>query len=832
MGWMGRDNQQAYEPDLIADLQWFTATHRGPSSTVDSAEYVPNPDSRLQSMLYVGETQHGLYAIPAVVDREAVPPKSLGPLLTSGPVKQVALDVDGNRPIVVRPQFSAKVHPNMVTYRTEQGEYLLLGYHRAPQLTSSDQMQFTDPSPFSINYRYITDYNQNSMPSQPYCRGRNCPTAANRRSRRVSPEISKGNPLIGYDQDDEYLTRAELLLEMWSTYPLTFMTAAAVIVSLVVATVYLFGRESGKNDRLINEVSRNSQSRSRANTGANDNSRKKSWSIFGRVNQPAPNDPEPEGDPNLPPGWISIGKIQYDKNHELGSGGQGTVVYKGRFDGRDAAVKRVLASVLTYVDREIKLLRESDSHPNVIRYFCSEADDHFRFIALELCECSLRDYVFDEAARANFKDVDSLDMMKQATDGLLHLHQMNIVHRDVKPQNILLTRTHNGQPRVLISDFGLCKKIQHGHASLSRMSGFVGTEGYIAPEMYDTDGTRVTHLVDVFSLGCVYYFVLTNGKHPFGDSIQRQSNILKGEYSLVALAGRETTFDIAALNLIESMIQFKPIQRPRLSAVLAHPMFWNKERQLQFYMDVSDRIEKEEESSDVLVRLEHLAPRVSRNWHHAICSHLEADLNKFRTYRGHSIRDLLRALRNKKHHYRELPPDVKESLGDIPNGYVHYWNSRFPRLLMHSYNALIVCAEEPAFATYYPTEAHSFCNRRLEDELDKDFVAAGTGSQLRHTTSTPALQGSPQKPRRSPAEAVNNWRDNSPSPGPSAPPQPTPPVHNTTPRGPQSANAAKKAKKAKKARALFNALPQVYEGTMGPDGDANDENASAPAEED
>ncbi|KFO86185.1 Serine/threonine-protein kinase/endoribonuclease IRE2, partial [Buceros rhinoceros silvestris] len=55
------------------------------------------------------------------------------------------------------------------------------------------------------------------------------------------------------------------------------------------------------------------------------------------------------------------------------------------------------------------------------------------------------------------------------------------------------------------------------------------------------------------------------------------------------------------------------------------------------------------------------------------------DLRKFRTYKGASVRDLLRAMRNKKHHYHELPPDVRTALGSVPDGFVQYFTSRFPR---------------------------------------------------------------------------------------------------------------------------------------------------------
>merc|ERR1712051_1177058 len=87
----------------------------------------------------------------------------------------------------------------------------------------------------------------------------------------------------------------------------------------------------------------------------------------------------------LEDGNIKVGNVIFDPTTILGKGCGGTFVYKGKFDNRDVAVKRVLAACFTIADREVELLRESDEHPNVIRYFCMEQDRQFRYIALELC---------------------------------------------------------------------------------------------------------------------------------------------------------------------------------------------------------------------------------------------------------------------------------------------------------------------------------------------------------------------------------------------------------------------------------------------------------------
>ncbi|CEF65035.1 Serine/threonine-protein kinase/endoribonuclease IRE1 [Strongyloides ratti] len=410
-------------------------------------------------------------------------------------------------------------------------------------------------------------------------------------------------------------------------------------------------------------------------------------------------------------GYLSIGKLKYNPQIILGRGGDGTVVYKGIFEKRDVAVKRVLSELIKITTREIDMLRESDSHNNVIRYFCSESDRSFKYIALELCDCSLYTYINNKEYRDKLY-LDNLEILHQATEGVRHLHHLNVVHRDIKPQNILLSKNfQTGYVRVVISDFGLCKKLKVNCNSISRVSGLAGTDGWMAPETLNNE-LSVTVAVDIFALGCIYYYVLSDGEHPFGNTIKRQDNIINGYFNLKLISN-----DDIAVHLIEAMIHKSSIFRPSAISVLNHPMFWSNERKLQFLMDVSDRIEAEKEGSSIIEALEEKNYTVvSRNWRNLISKCVSENLKKFRTYKYDSIRDLLRAIRNKKHHYRELPDEVKESLGELPNGFLNYFTSRFPKLLLHVYRAMKICKYETIFQGYY-LNAHSAFFKEPFDHL-------------------------------------------------------------------------------------------------------------------
>ncbi|RWS26312.1 serine/threonine-protein kinase/endoribonuclease IRE1-like protein [Leptotrombidium deliense] len=407
---------------------------------------------------------------------------------------------------------------------------------------------------------------------------------------------------------------------------------------------------------------------------------------------------------------ISIGKITVNTTELIGRGSAGTCVYKGLFEGKqEIAVKRVITDYFILADREIELLRNLQ-HPNLIRYFATESDGMFRYIAIELAEMTLADFIENKISL----DLDPVTILFEATCGLSHLHSLHVIHRDIKPANILISMPlppHNRR-KVLISDFGVSKMLSHENTptlnAVSTTKVINGTEGWIPPEVLLAKLNKEADFkslkpVDIFPMGCLFYYVLSNGSHPFGEPLERQSNILKNEWSLNLLIDEE---EFLKSNLIESMISSNPNERPTVESVLKHPLFWSKDKQLQFLQDISDRIEKEAVDADVVRCLERGGFDVVKgDWKRHICLELQGDLRKFRSYKGNSVRDLLRALRNKRHHYRELPAEVQLSLGSIPDEFLTYFTSRFPRLIVHCYVAFQAFKFEDLFKMYYDQDA-------------------------------------------------------------------------------------------------------------------------------
>lgn len=680
--------------------------------------------TQLVPTLYVGKLDSHLYASTSLVHHGvSLVPRGLTLARIEGPVT-AGVTVRERGECEITPSTDVRYPPGSTN--SQKNHWLLIGHHELPpvahttmlrdfpvSLQRSGEAVIPPRSPGSTT-RSVSYYQQRYFEAAAGSRG---DTDANRGGEDAGSSEEAQRPVavlpVYMTQDRLTLAVLTLLLGGWLAFAITYPVRAAQQLKAQRQLEEAF-------ESRLQRMQTNMQTTAQTATLVSSDVTLSTDTNLSSDSAPASADPPPSphahssgnsgADRNDPAGHkptaegnseeVQVGKISFTPTDVLGHGTAGTFVFRGTFDGRNVAVKRILPECFEVAEREVQLLRESDTHPNVIRYFCTERDRLFTYIAIELCAATLQQYVEDTSC---FSELNPITLLEQTMCGLSHLHSLNIVHRDLKPRNILLSGPSAlGQVRALISDFGLCKKIPDGRSSFSLRSGIPGTEGWIAPEvLWDLPGNKPTAAVDVFSAGCVFYYVVSRGQHPFGDALRRQVNILSGEYSLSHFM-EDIHDDFIAQDLVEQMISPVAETRPSTACVLKHPFFWSSEKQLLFFQDVSDRIEKEPADSPIVVRLENAGRAVVRtNWRMHISVPLQTDLRRFRTYKGNSVRDLLRAMRNKKHHYHELPPEVQGTLGELPEGFVSYFTSRFPRLLMHTHAALSICGHERLFHPYY-----------------------------------------------------------------------------------------------------------------------------------
>ena len=114
-------------------------------------------------------------------------------------------------------------------------------------------------------------------------------------------------------------------------------------------------------------------------------------------------------------------------------------------------------------------------------------------------------------------------VLYQIANGLHYIHSRNLVHRDVKPTNILISMSTPVQ--IKLPDFGYVKKISP-QGTFTQQSGLKGILNWMTPEILELMDDIITEYPhgeiqsDTFAAGCVFFYFLTRGKHPFGNSYQ------------------------------------------------------------------------------------------------------------------------------------------------------------------------------------------------------------------------------------------------------------------------------------------------------------------------
>jgi eukaryotic-like serine/threonine-protein kinase len=209
----------------------------------------------------------------------------------------------------------------------------------------------------------------------------------------------------------------------------------------------------------------------------------------------------------------------------LGVGGMGSV-YKAehRMMERLVAVKvinRSLTGDESAIERFRREVRTAAklSHANIVTAFDAEQVGDLHFFVMEFIDGNSLDRWVGKVGRLPVQE--ACNYIRQAALGLQYAHERGMVHRDIKPQNLL--RTKDGEVKIL--DFGLARFASErtGKDALTHTGMAMGTPDYIAPEQAN-DARTADVRADIYSLGCTLYFLLT-GRVPFPDGTTLQKFI-------------------------------------------------------------------------------------------------------------------------------------------------------------------------------------------------------------------------------------------------------------------------------------------------------------------
>lgn len=267
------------------------------------------------------------------------------------------------------------------------------------------------------------------------------------------------------------------------------------------------------------------------------------------------------------------GKLEdsYTLSKQLGEGSFGSV-YLGinKITGEQRAIKKLKKpkgydkyKVSDEIKKEIDILKKLD-HQNIMKIYEFYEDDEEFSLVTELCEGG---ELFDTIiAKKHLEEVDSAIIMFQLFGAIAYCHSQNIMHRDLKTENILLERKkRNGNYRIKLIDFGIAKILEKGEFETS----LSGTCFYIAPEVIQKNYDK---RCDLWSCGVILYILLC-GRMPFGGNDNREifRNIQKGHYDMNIPPF--PTVSNEAKDLIDKLLQQDPNKRLSAEDALQHPWF-------------------------------------------------------------------------------------------------------------------------------------------------------------------------------------------------------------------------------------------------------------------
>lgn len=266
----------------------------------------------------------------------------------------------------------------------------------------------------------------------------------------------------------------------------------------------------------------------------------------------------------------------YEIVEELGRGGMG-VVYKGYEPalGRYVAIKELSPSLAHDANLVERFLREARSmaalnDPHIIQVYFIGTDEATGqpFFAMEFVEGDSLSGLLKREGKLSVEN--ALKVMHQTALGLASAHDKGVIHRDIKPGNLMLTPRGN----VKIADFGIALATQDFSKKLTSTGEFVGTPGYLSPEI--CIGKTVDQRSDIFSLGIVLFEMLT-GRVPFTEEspLGLMLEVVKAEFPDIRELNGEV--DPQAAAILAKMVAKEPADRFQschelVQALEAHPL--------------------------------------------------------------------------------------------------------------------------------------------------------------------------------------------------------------------------------------------------------------------
>ena len=257
--------------------------------------------------------------------------------------------------------------------------------------------------------------------------------------------------------------------------------------------------------------------------------------------------------------------IKYVLGEKLGSGSFGDCyLCISKDDNKEYAIKIMSKeklkqkNILFYLAKSEITIQQNLDYPKIVKIKEYIEDSKYIYIIQEYCKNNALSTLLSK--RKYFTEIEVQNYIFQLIQGLHYLHSRKIIHRDIKPNNLLLDE----KLELKIADFGLSKKLYEGQ----KLKEKLGTQVFMAPEIWELSETGYSLEVDIWSLGIVMFKLLT-GKLPFENKNNNGKDIIKGEFSFPD----KPFVSIEAKNLIKQILVKDPKKRPSLNQIVYHDFF-------------------------------------------------------------------------------------------------------------------------------------------------------------------------------------------------------------------------------------------------------------------
>ncbi|XP_014863379.1 PREDICTED: serine/threonine-protein kinase Nek1 isoform X4 [Poecilia mexicana] len=254
---------------------------------------------------------------------------------------------------------------------------------------------------------------------------------------------------------------------------------------------------------------------------------------------------------------------KYEKVKQIGEGSFGkAILVKSKDDGRQYVIKEIGISGMSRKERqesrrEVAVLANM-SHPNIVQYKESFEEGGCLYIVMDYCEGGDLFKKINSQKGVLFPEEQILDWFVQICLALKHVHGRKILHRDIKSQNIFLTK----EGTVQLGDFGIAR-VLNSTVELARTC--IGTPYYLSPEI--CENKPYNNKSDIWALGCVLYEMCTL-KHAFeaGNMKNLVLKIIRGSYPPVSVH-----YSQELRSLLAQLFKRNPRERPSIGNILDKP---------------------------------------------------------------------------------------------------------------------------------------------------------------------------------------------------------------------------------------------------------------------